>query len=557
MIRVSFAFLQNSLLQVESNLDVLRSYEKKILDAAFDWFTALPTFVAEQIPYVLDANDLTKLKMFRARIREKIAETETIGLEKFAADSPKDHENFCRIEQKITFLSEAMKSLKKGVAVSSPIKNVDNGRKSIVGKSNASFGDSLFSSDSGSSEGDDDHLRRQRHRRDKMTPSKKLNRKIFSKILDSGNEMRPECGGVNQAPVAALKRSTFDSTDFERLPSTQDIERVFDKWKDSKDQTLQAKRSEKRKRGETSYGKNAPPQTECSSLRASEIDRYDDDDFPMLSDSQLLGLAVGASRSTCDGTAVGADSGRVAETAFAKHRGQQIGNPLDSKVNGRLLNVTKTPEKTIESKLPGRVANSLAATTTMAIDKWYGDSGSKEDDASRVSNACDRGSENDNSLVAAFDKTFLPRCSSRDDAGQRIDDFQAIPGAIETSTNVGSTKFKFKAPCFGGVGVASNDDHALHTVSASASASTRSPQTYNASHLRCNISDSTAAATAIGGQSSYPDETTTDDRLFDELFQSQLPPTDVGHRRANAIQAANVRRNNSSLDGSPHLSPSK
>ncbi|XP_065214014.1 uncharacterized protein LOC135841119 isoform X2 [Planococcus citri] len=527
----------NSLLQVESNLDVLRSYERKILDATFEWFTSMPTFVAEQIDYVLDGNHLTKLKMFRARISEKIAEAEAVSLEKFAQHSPKDHENYCRIEQKITFLSEAMKSIKNAVA-SSPNKNVGNDRGGGSGSGSGgcvvrkladdNLDDDLFSSDD-NDDGDGDRYRDD-FRMGKFDRKERSKNHVYSN--DEG-KLPSERAATNHAPVAvaALKRSTFDSTEFERLPSTQDIDRVFDSWKDCADQTLRVKRSEKRKRGESSVKRNASPPVLSKSRGSGGVaktgdnqtvegggeergtvgeslfatvngggvgsgsgsnnyynDDDEDDDFPILSDSQLLSLAVKKKRSASDDRdTMQQRADLVAKTSspFAVSRdvsnGPLLGGSSSSKINRLPVNANDTNTKWSDP----------------AADRTY---------------------SNDNN-----------------DAGIRFNGSTVTAAAGGSSRSTTNQKFKFKAPCFGGVGGGD-------VAGDSSSSQNRMPVGRGDGDRRRNDEAMACASVVRANQRPSINETSPgdDDRLFDELFQSQTLPAaadDGGRHRSAQVQA--------------------
>lgn len=104
---------QNSVYDLETNMALLRNYEKEINDTVFEWFTLIPEFVAEQLTYVGDPTDLIKLRAFRKRLREKLVEFERRSMEVFAEHNPAENEEFSRVNRQMKTLSKIVQSVKK------------------------------------------------------------------------------------------------------------------------------------------------------------------------------------------------------------------------------------------------------------------------------------------------------------------------------------------------------------------------------------------------------------------------------------------------------------
>lgn len=223
----------------------------------FRWFTSLPTFVAQQISYIADATELIRLKMFRKRIRDKIDELESRSMEKFAETHPEDNENLSRIGKHMSVLSEAVKCWK--TAISPDDKNLsrkDSKPTSISSKSKSKddFCRALFISDS-------------EEEMDSKPQIKKANN-VPNLVKRSAEYQKSDC----------IFESALRSSDLQKLPSTQDIDRVFQNWKESKNckKTVSETRVEKRKR--SSSGNSIRKMKSKKMLRVSHCFSDDDDD---------------------------------------------------------------------------------------------------------------------------------------------------------------------------------------------------------------------------------------------------------------------------------------
>lgn len=382
----------------------------------FKWFTSIPNFVAEQIEYVLDANDLTRLKMFKTRIHDKIVEAECASLEKYADTSPKDHESYCRISKQVSFISEAVKSIKK---VMSPDKRIQKVNRS-TGQNDDNLCKSLFSSDS-----DDDTNASKKFKKPSKS-SRKLVRGAEKVSLSSGSSH------------ISVNQNTFNS-DFEQLPSTQDIEKVFDSWKESKDQKLQNKRVEKRKRSSMGKNNNLVPTKNVPNVQeisATLFDNFDDDsDFANISESQLLAPITEKRRpvdaKTNDSYSIVEQTryvepnkcdrqiDKLPSTDLSTESEKNTCKSFEPKLSSRFLDAITAPKKTFDLKLPGQVLNSLVKNPNSSLDdvsrvpdtfaNWSGKSLEVESAASNCSRDMSKKSiEFSDTVANAFDKTFEP-----------------------------------------------------------------------------------------------------------------------------------------------------
>lgn len=531
-------------------MNILRSCEKEILDMTFRWFTSIPTFVAEQIHYVLDANDLTKLKMFKKRIEEKIAEAESRSMEKFAETNPTEHEDYRRINQQISFLSEAMKTIKN---VMSPEKgDLKKISADVRGKSvDESLCQSLFSSDS-----DDDTIVSKKFK--KISPVK--SRKI--------DELTKKLSPLSSLPT---KPKTFDA-DIEQLPSTQEIEKVFDKWKDSKDKKLETKRAEKRKRSavrksgdgnSASVSKNATSSIKTiRTSTASKMDDFGDDmDFVNISDSQLFGQEE-ERKSSVFADNDGDDScSIVEETRFsAPYKFNRSNDRLESiknydvtkakssiSVSSRFLDAIKTPKKSFDPKLPSRFLNSIAnvsdVTEISRVPDTFVDLVENSfEHAVNAKKESNKSLDFDDSFVCAFDNTFEPKSASVSksiDASRtsntptyattvhlqpnmlksvdRITDTLCSTSVSVIPPNADSTssKFKFKAPHFNG-----NQTLAKRTIVPPPSPSSSfSSATERDTINSCGTNEKELSNSATS-RATFEADLNGD--LFDEIFDSQF-----------------------------------
>lgn len=539
------------MLEVEANLNILRNCEKEILDMTFKWFTSLPTFIAEQIHYVLDANDLTKLKMFKTRVQDKITEAESLSLKNFAETSPKDHENYRRINEQLSFLSETVKSLKN---VMSPDKHASK----VSDTGNDDMCQSLFSSDSD----------------DETSVSKK-----FKKPLDSVRKPVFEKKNVSST-LLTVKPATLDA-EFEKLPSTQEIEQVFDKWKDSKDKKLETKRAEKRKRSST--GKSNSRTSTKSSSKAEEskslFDNFDDDSaFANISDSQLFGSFNEKRRSTDIETD---DSCSIVEqtrlnsskkpttklpSANISEYEKNTVKPFEPKISSRFLEAMSAPKKAFDPKIPGRVLNSIANTNDTSlgdvsrIPDTFADLQDKSRaswDASANEKTLKKSTESfklGDTVANAFDNTFEPSVSHISDtfskgfqpksASNLLSTRKASNESPSTSTNSSfnlepdllksidrvvdticsvnvvpgtapsNSKFKPKAPTFGNGNFTVNNSSIVPQTEPQ-----RKDSDKNANQI--NFSSSINNTERFDDMVSSPAIPSNDD-LFDEIFESQF-----------------------------------
>lgn len=294
----------------------------------FRWFTSLPTFVAQQISYVADATELIRLKMFRKRIRDKIDELESRSMEKFAETHPEDNENLSRIGKHMSILSEAVKCWK--TAISPDDKNLlRKGSKSTSisskSKSKDDFCRALFVSDS----------------EEEMDSKKPQIKKAINvpNLVKRSADQKSDC----------IYDSALRSDDLQKLPSTQDIDRVFQNWKESKNckKTENETRVEKRKR--SSSGSSVRKMKSKKLLRVSHCFSDDDDDFQSaIADSRL---SVSDNHTSIETDEDGTDI--IEQTRFPakNNRASNI------RLNGRLLELPKNKE---ESYSKTHISNTVA-----------------------------------------------------------------------------------------------------------------------------------------------------------------------------------------------------
>lgn len=232
----------------------------------FRWFTSMPTFVAEQISYVADANDLTRLKMFKNRVHDKIAELEPRSMEKFAEAHPEDNENLSRIGKHIQVLSETVKCWK---SVMSPDKCGSGLPKSATASNSPKCESKPVTSNLTRVDSKDDLCRALFSDSEDEVDARPQPIKKVSRVPDLLKPSEPKKLGASDLAVR--------SNDLERLPSTQEIQKVFDNWKEArnnKSTETTNSRAEKRKRSSGVKSDRKTKETKLSRV----IHHFDDDD---------------------------------------------------------------------------------------------------------------------------------------------------------------------------------------------------------------------------------------------------------------------------------------
>ncbi len=287
----------------------------------FRWFTSIPSFIAEQLDYLTDPTDLIKLKMFKNRVNEKILEFESRS-----STAETDHgiaeEDLSRISEQVNTLSKLVKNVKerfspkKGDGSAGPANNLrvddidwtdelfftQKPRDESAFSKAADLSDELFESqppcdvprsktnvsfyEKNASSRILDSIPDNRSGYDN-SKNRDAPRRINDPDSDDEATNKPETfkkpTPINLRKNAKISGLVLQKTAsaYDNLPSTQEIDKVFANWRDSKNRSGESSDDsrETRKRNVTPKSSVKPSTTKKAPVSRNFDDSDDDFDY--------------------------------------------------------------------------------------------------------------------------------------------------------------------------------------------------------------------------------------------------------------------------------------